>query len=115
METGWPYGAYDLANVKPPITFRHGVAGEMYDGIGKHAWHLDGKPILADSAGGFGMPISDSTRTMITETTQSVLTVIFAPLAADVEAIQKALDTLAERFSRYCDARDFRASIQLPE
>lgn len=114
METGWPYGAYDLARVQPPITFRHGQAGETYDGIGKHTWHLDGKPVLADSAGPFGMPISDSTRTMITEATQSVLTVIFAPLAADVEEIQKALDTLAERFSRYCEGRDFRASILFP-
>lgn len=112
METGWPYGAYDMANVKPPITLRHGVAGETYDGIGKHTWHLDGKPVLADSAGPFGMPISDSTRTMITEATRSALTVIFAPLAADVEAIQQALDTLADRFSRYCGARDFRAAIQ---
>ena len=112
METGWPYGAYDMANVTPPVTFRHGVAGETYDGIGKHTWHLEGKPVLADSAGPFGMPISDSTRTMITEGTQSVLTVIFAPLATDVEAIQSALDKLADRFSRYCDASDFRASIQ---
>ncbi len=115
METRWPYGAYDLAHVAPPITFRHGRAGETYDGIGKHTRHLDGKPVLADSSGPFGMPISDSTRTMITEATTSVLTVIFAPLTADIESIQQALDTLSERFSRYCDAGDFRASIQLPE
>ncbi len=114
METGWPYGAYDLANVQPPIAFRHGAAGETYDGIGKHTWHLEGKPVLADSAGPFGMPISDSTRTMITEATASVLTVIFAPLAADIETIQQALDKLSERFSKYCGARDFRASIQIP-
>jgi len=112
METGWPYGAYDMAHVQPPITLRHGVDGETYDGIGKHTWHLDGKPVLADATGPFGMPISDSTRTMITEGTQSVLTVIFAPLSTDVEAIQQALDTLAERFSRYCSASNFRASIQ---
>lgn len=112
METGWPYGAYDMAHVNPPVTFRHGTVGETYDGIGKHTWHLEGKPVLADAQGPFGMPISDSTRTMITEATQSVLTVIFAPLAADVEAIQSALDTLSNRFSRYCQGRDFRASIQ---
>ncbi len=112
METGWPYGAYDMAKLQPPITLRHGAAGETYDGIGKHTWHLEGKPVLADSAGPFGMPISDSTRTMITEATQSVLTVIFAPVAADVEAVQQALDTLSARFAKYCDASDFRASIQ---
>jgi len=113
METGWPFGAYDLANVKPPITLRHGAEGETYDGIGKHAWHLEGKPVLADSAGPFGMPISDSTRTMITESTQSVLTVIFAPAATNVEAIQQALDKLADRFSRYCGGSGFLASIQM--
>jgi DNA/RNA-binding domain of Phe-tRNA-synthetase-like protein len=114
LETGWPYGAYDLARIEPPVTFRHGVAGETYDGIGKHAWHLEGKPVLADAQGPFGMPISDSTRTMITEQTTSVLTVVFAPAGAEVEAVQTALDTLADRFSRYCEGSGFRAAIVLP-
>ncbi len=114
METGWPYGAYDLARVSPPVRFRLGRAGETYDGIGKHTWHLEGRPVLADAQGPFGMPISDSTRTMITEATTSAMSVIFAPLESDTEALQQALDTLATRLSRYCDARDIRERIVLP-
>ena len=66
IETGWPYGCYDRARIGPPIVLRHGAPGEMYEGIGKN-WHLDGRPVLADPDGPFGSPISDSTRSMITE------------------------------------------------
>lgn len=114
METGWPYGAYDLARVEPPVVLRLGRAGESYDGIGKHTWHLEGRPVLVDAQGPFGMPISDSTRTMITEATASAMAVIFAPVDADTEALQQALDTLAERLSRFCDGRDIRECIILP-
>jgi DNA/RNA-binding domain of Phe-tRNA-synthetase-like protein len=67
LETGWPYGCYDRAKINPPVALRHGAAGEKYEGIGKQTWHLEGRPVLADSAGPFGSPVSDSTRSMITE------------------------------------------------
>jgi len=104
IETGWPYGLYDLAHVRPPITFRLGLAGENYEGIGKHTWHLHGRPILVDSEGPFGSPISDSTRTMITESARSVLTVIFAPAATHDTVLQQALDSLAARLRQFAFA-----------
>lgn len=64
VETGWPYGCYDLAKLRLPIIFRHGLPGEIYEGIGKRAWHLEGRPVLADADGPFGSPISDSNRSM---------------------------------------------------
>ena len=48
IETGWPLGCYDRARIQPPIVFRHGTAGERYEGIGKRTWHLEGRPVLAD-------------------------------------------------------------------
>ena len=35
IETGWPFGCYDRAQVRPPVTFRHGAPSETYEGIGK--------------------------------------------------------------------------------
>ena len=65
--------------INAPVAFRHGAAGERYEGIGKQIWHLEGRPVLADPQGPFGSPISDSTRSMITETATQVMIVIYAP------------------------------------
>ena len=35
IETGWPFGCYDLARISGPITLRLGAPGEKYEGIGK--------------------------------------------------------------------------------
>src|SRR3972149_2744309 len=43
IETGWPYGTYDTAHVAPPVAFRMGAAGETYEGIGRHVWHVEGR------------------------------------------------------------------------
>ena len=105
IETGWSYGLYDTAHVRPPITLRLGQTGETYEGIGKQTWHLAGRPVLVDAAGPFGSPISDSTRTMIRESTQAVLVVIYAPAGSPDAEIQRALDRFAERLARYAGAR----------
>ena len=111
IETGWPYGLYDLAHVRPPITFRLGLAGESYEGIGKHTWHLHGRPILVDTHGPFGSPISDSTRTMITESATSILTVIFAPAATRDAELHAALDALASRLRQFAFASSVDVSL----
>ena len=105
IETGWPYGCYNRAVLAPPIIFRAAVRGETYEGIGKQAWHLEGRPVLADASGPFGSPISDSTRTMITEETRQLLAVIYAPAGAPDAALQQALDHLARRLERTAGAR----------
>lgn len=111
IETGWPYGCYDRARIAPPIVFRHGAAGEKYEGIGKHIWHLEGRPVLADVQGPFGSPISDSTRTMVTEEARDLLTVIYAPLGAVDKAIEEAMARLGERLTRSAGAQVIRTRI----
>ena len=105
IETGWSYGSYDLAAVTPPVAFRLGREGEAYEGIGKQTRHLARRPVLADAAGPFGSPISDSTRTMITEATRAVLTVIFAPADAAEAAVERAVAIHAERLRRWAGAQ----------
>src|SRR6204780_5996461 len=91
LETGWPFGCYDRAKINPPVVLRHGAAGEKYEGIGKKTWHLEGRPGLADSASPFGSPISDSTRSMITETAQEIMIVIYAPTRISDAALNLAI------------------------
>lgn len=113
IETGWPYGCYNRSYVHPPITLRAGQTGEAYEGIGKRTWHLAGRPVLADAEGPFGSPISDSTRTMITESARDVLAVIYAPSSSPATELNAALARLRELFFRHAGASDTRSFISV--
>ena len=110
IETGWPFGCYDRGRIHSPVAFRHGIAGESYEGIGKRTWHLEGRPVLADADGPFGSPISDSTRTMITEAARDVLIVIYAPAGAPHASIEVAMARLGERLAQFAGASAIRAA-----
>ncbi len=110
IETGWPYGVYNRRAIAGQIRLRLGLPGEKYEGIGRRVWHLEGRPVLVDSAGPFGSPISDSTRTQIQEGVTEVLTAIYAPSSARVEAITEATRKEAERLQMYARAGEARVS-----
>jgi DNA/RNA-binding domain of Phe-tRNA-synthetase-like protein len=114
LETGWPYGIYNRALISGPVVFREGAGSETYEGIGKKTWHLAGRPVLADSAGAFGSPISDSTRTMVTEAARDILAVIYAPASAVRAKIESALGELSRRLRESAKGRDARTSIIAP-
>jgi DNA/RNA-binding domain of Phe-tRNA-synthetase-like protein len=111
IETGWPLGCYDRARIRPPIAFRHGSPGERYEGIGKRSWHLEGRPVLADPDGPFGSPISDSTRSMITESAQNVLIIIYVPVGAPDASIEVEMSRLSERLAEFAGAAAVRAAV----
>src|ERR1700730_8065888 len=111
LETGWPYGCYDRSKINPPVALRHGAAGEKYEGIGKQTWHLEGRPVLADPAGPFGSPISDSTRSMITESATQIMIVIYAPARVSDASLNSAMTRLKERLAQYASASDVRTVI----
>ena len=111
VETGWPYGCYDRSRIRPPIAFRHGASGERYERVGKEMWHLEGRPVLADAEGPFGSPISDSTRTMVTESTREVLVVIYAPATASDERLNEAVARLSERLTQFSQSSAARSWI----
>lgn len=111
LETGWPYGCYDRSKINPPVALRHGAAGEKYEGIGKQTWHLEGRPVLADPAGPFGSPISDSTRSMITESAKEIMIVIYAPAHVPDASLNLAMTRLKERLTQFAAASDVRSEI----
>jgi len=111
VETAWPYGCYDCERIEPPVALRHGAPGERYEGIGKRAWHLEGRPVLADAQGPFGSPISDSTRSMITESAHSILVVLYAPSSVPDASIESAIARLRERLLQFAGAGATRSAI----
>jgi DNA/RNA-binding domain of Phe-tRNA-synthetase-like protein len=114
IETSWPYGCYDRYKIIAPVALRHGAAGEKYEGIGKQIWHLEGRPVLADPQGPFGSPISDSTRSMITESTTQVMIVIYAPARTADSSLNEAVARLKDRLTQYAAASTTRSDICLP-
>ena len=85
LETGFSIGTYDLATLRPPVVFRRGRAGEVYEGIGRGPLNLEGLPVFADAEGPFGSPTSDSARSMVTAATARILMVLigFAPVVVE--------------------------------
>lgn len=102
LHSGLPIGAYDLARIEGPVTFRRAGAGETYRGIGRGPLNLEGLPVFADSLGPFGSPTSDSERTMVGEETREILMVLIAfagevegPLADAVAALTEHAEATA--------------------
>jgi len=111
VEAGWPYGVYNRSQISPPVTLRLGGPGECYEGIGRRVWHLTDRPVLADATGPFGSPISDSTRTQISEGVTEVLTVIYAPASSSNAAVEQAAQRQAVRLSAFGGAVQARTRL----
>lgn len=82
-----PLGLYDAAKLRGEVLLRRGEAGESYPGIRKGDVHLEGRPVLVDSAGPFGNPTSDSFRTRVDPSTRSLWMIIFAPATISRDAM----------------------------
>jgi DNA/RNA-binding domain of Phe-tRNA-synthetase-like protein len=104
LESQLPFGLYDLDRVQGDVVIRLGLPGEEYAGIRKDTVHVAGRLTLADAAGAFGNPTSDSARTMVTTATTRALVVIFAPASVAPAHVNRVLDTTRQRVEQYCRA-----------
>jgi DNA/RNA-binding domain of Phe-tRNA-synthetase-like protein len=114
IETGWPLGCYDLSQIQEPVTLRRGTPGESYEGIGKKIWNLEGRPVLADPAGPFGSPISDSTRSMITDAAKQVMIVVYIPEKSPEDIAERTLQRLCDRLAKFAGASGTKSAICRP-
>ncbi len=107
-----PYGLYDRDELQGDVQLRVGQPGEEYPGIRKEIVHLEGRPTLADTAGAFGNPTSDSARSMVTSSTTRALVVVFVPREVPRTALDRILDVTAERALRFAHGAEvFRQII----
>jgi len=78
----------------PPVTLRAGTAGESYESL-RGPFNLEGKPLLADSEGPFGTPITDSQRVKVTDGTRRAWLVAYLPTGVvTLEAARHELEAL---------------------
>ena len=101
-----PYGLYDAAHIEGDVILRIGVEGESYPGIRKDDVHVGGRIMLADAAGPFGNPTSDSARTMVTPATTRALVVVFAPRDLETKRLAQVLDVTSQRMQQFTGCRE---------
>lgn len=87
-----PACVMDVTRIAPPFVLRAGRAGESMLSMRGH-FELEGKPLLEDSEGPFGTPITDSERVRVTAETAEVWLVAYLP--AGVVDEETARTTLA--------------------
>lgn len=106
-----PFGLYDLEQVEPPVVLRSGRPGESYQGIRKGPVGVAGRPVLADGAGPFGNPTSDSARTSIRPTTRQALVTCYAPFSCRPERLLGILDRTRDALVRFCGGRETHRQV----
>lgn len=117
VESQLPFGLYDLDRVTAAdgsVALRLGRPDESYPGIRKDVVHVAGRLVLADDAGAFGNPTSDSARTMVTVATTRALVVIFAPAPVDRQIGERALATTTARLEQFAVSGEPRGTIDRP-
>ena len=97
LEFQLPYGLYDSSKIVGSVTMRRGVEGEKYAGIRKDDVNVGGRITVADDAGPFGNPTSDSARTMVTPAATELLVVIYAPIEIPKPQLERVANATAER------------------
>jgi DNA/RNA-binding domain of Phe-tRNA-synthetase-like protein len=78
----------------PPVTLRAGRPGETYESL-RGPINLEGKPLLADPAGPFSTPITDSQRVKVTQATEGAWMIAYLPQGhVDPAAVEVKLGEL---------------------
>lgn len=93
IELAVPCSAAAEGSFVPPVSLRAGRPGEAFASL-RGPFHLEGKPLLADAAGPFSTPITDSQRIKVQPETRRAWLVAYLPAA--VLAPEEALARLAE-------------------
>jgi DNA/RNA-binding domain of Phe-tRNA-synthetase-like protein len=101
-----PIGLYDMDRLEGDVTVRQGRPGETYEGIRKGDVNVEGRLTLADHAGPFGAPTSDSLRTSVRPDTTRALAVVFAPAGFPHLELEEGMTRLVKQFLRWCNGEE---------
>lgn len=109
VESRLPIGLYDLAKVQGDIGFRAGRSGETYKGIGKFDLNLEDLPVFCDAAGPHGSPTSDSERTMVTSSTNSIAAILIS--FGGPQPLEVWCKRMTRLLERYAEGRELRTEV----
>ena len=103
LSCGFSCGIYDAAHLSGNIVLRLGREGETYQGLGKGCLPLQNMPLLADNAGPFGSPVSDSCRTQVSPNTTRAILVVYC--FSQKTALSPVLEKASSLFVRLAQAK----------
>lgn len=110
LKSGYAISGLDADKiVGDTLTMGVGLAGELYEGIGRGALNIEGLPVYRDEMGGIATPTSDEERTKLTldtVTLQMNINAFDEEMPMD-EAISWSIDLL----KRYADACNIETGI----
>lgn len=109
IDTGYSIGGYDLNKIEGNITLGIGANEEPYEGIGKGTLNIENLPVFRDDKGAFGTPTSDSTRTMVTEKTNSFL-MIFLDFGKH-DSLEEVLAQTSDLYQKITNAQNCQTFI----
>lgn len=104
VKSGLSVGSYDLGQVHGAIKLRKADHNEGYIGIGKDFLDMENMIVSADYVGIFGSSMSDSTRTMVTDSATDILVVIYC-FEDDID-LDALLREAVSAFGRFAGAED---------
>ena len=106
--SGYPTGLLDSDKiVGKSVELGIGRADEPYEGIGRGRLNIEGLPVYRDAVGAIASPTSDSTRTMLSPTTQRLFFIINA-YDGDEQLLQESIDLALDLLQRYAHADEAR-------
>jgi DNA/RNA-binding domain of Phe-tRNA-synthetase-like protein len=105
-----PIGLYDADRLAGDVVARVGGPAESYAGIRKDEVHLGGRLVLADAAGPFGNPTSDSLRAAVVPSTRRLLLVVFAPASFETARMTAHVEEAGAAIERHLAAPGERAT-----
>lgn len=109
--SGYPTGLMDadkivpLASEETDVALGVGHADEPYEGIGRGVLNIEGLPVYRDAVGPFASPTSDSTRTMLSADTRSLLFIING-YDGDEAQIERTVDYALDLLKRYAQSKN---------
>lgn len=95
----------DLEKIKGDIEIKVGDKSMEYFGIGRGKININNIPIYCDEVGPFGCPTSDTTRTMITDSTSQILVMIICFNLSNKEELKERGISLFEQYGYAHDSK----------
>ncbi len=95
-----PISLYDLDQITGNIEYGLS-AEESYINISGDVVPIEGQPFLSDDKGAFGNPCTDTRRTAVTLSTNSILAVVYADKKVSREQLAQILDFTSKMIIRY--------------
>lgn len=109
IQSYFSIGLYDKSKIGSDILFDYGNEGEVYESLAKGMFDVTNLPIFRDAISGFGSPTSDSKRSCISLSTNSILMIIISFTKGS--SLSEWIKTTVNLLIKYTNATNIKTKI----